>query len=73
MTSVMKALKLTQMENDLSDIEKNIKKYEGIINSTKIRSVRYKNSSKKKLIRLIHKRSELVTKITETIMLGLEV
>jgi len=61
------------MENDLLEIEKNIKIHEGIINSVKIRNEKYKNTSKKTLIKLISKKSILIAKITEAIMFDIEV
>lgn len=73
MTAVIRALKLTQMENEILEIEKNIKRHEGIINSPNIRSEKYKNASKKALLKLINKREKLTTEITDAIMLDLEV
>jgi len=73
MSLVIRALKLTQMENDLLEIEKNIKIHEGIINSVKIRNEKYKNTSKKTLLKLISKKSILIAKITEAIMFDIEV
>lgn len=68
MSEVMKAIRLTQLENELVDIRRQIAKIEGIINSTKC-SYKFKNQSKKLLPALVKKRDNLINQITEESLL----
>ena len=69
MTEVMRAIKLSKLENDLLDIEFEIKKCEGIVNSINIKSQKFKDEHKKKLIKLVNQRAQLTSKITEAMFL----
>jgi adenylosuccinate lyase len=69
----MRAIALSKMENDLQETEREIKKHEGIINSTKITNHRRKDKSRQKLKKLIKRRQHLSSKITEAMLLGSEI
>lgn len=73
MNETIRAIKLTKLENDLLDLEKEIKRCEGIINSVKIFNQRFKDDERKRLNTLVNKRIALVSTITEAIFLGAEV
>lgn len=67
-TAVIKALRLTQMENDLIVINREIKMREGILNSAKTFH-KQKQDSKKKLMELIKRKNILINYITEAALL----
>jgi len=67
-SAVIKALQLTQLENDLIDIRRKIKKHEGIINSPNTR-FKHKEDSKKRLANLARQRDSLINRITEAALL----
>lgn len=67
-TATIKALKLTQMENELIDINREIKMREGILNSVKTFH-KQKQDSKEKLMSLVKRRDILVDYITEASLL----
>lgn len=63
---------MSQLENELGDVGKEMRRLEGIINSTLVKSSSMKDESKKKLEKLIKKRNKLTNKITEVMLLGAE-
>lgn len=65
----MRAIKLSQMENELIDVRRQIKKIEGIVNSPNV-SYKHKETSKKQLPQLVNRRDELVNFITEASLLN---
>lgn len=65
---VIQALRLTQMENDLLDIRREIKKYEGVINSPNC-SAKFKKDCRKRLVNLVKQRDALIDRITEAALL----
>ena len=67
-SEVIKALRLTQMENELITINREIKMREGILNSVKTFH-KQKEESKRKLISLIKRKNTLVDHITEASLL----
>lgn len=68
MSEVMKAIQLSQMENELIDVRRQIKKIEGIVNSINVRW-KSKKVSKSLLPELVKRREELVDFITEAALL----
>jgi hypothetical protein len=66
----MQAIQLSHKEQELLEIEKEIRRCEGVINSPNINSVKYKSLHRKELIRLIGERDRLSTEITEGVFLG---
>lgn len=68
MSEVMKAIKLTQLENELIEIRREIKKMEGVVNSVNV-SNKYKKIAKRLLPDLVKKRDELINEITEMSLL----
>ena len=73
MSEVMKMIKLTQLENELIDVRKEMLRLEGVINSTKVKSNKVKEESKKKLLKLITKKNSLTDTITEAMFLGSDI
>lgn len=59
---------LTQLENELLDVNREIKKLEGIVNSPNVKW-KYKESSKKLLPALAERRRVLTDQITEASLL----
>lgn len=73
MSEVMKKIKLAELECQLTDIQFQIKRTEGIINSVNIKSESFKKKSKKRLLELIKEKNKLTDTITEVIFLDLEI
>ena len=73
MSDVIRKIKLTQLENELIDVRREMLRLEGVINSTKIKSQALKEESKKKLHKLIQKKNKLTDTITEAMFLGADV
>ena len=73
MTAVMRAIKLSQLENELLDVRLEIKRLEGVINSPNVKNVRRKNRAKDKLLNLIKKQDRISSEITEAIFLDADV
>ena len=69
MTATIRAIRLSKLEQDLLDTERSIKKSEAVINSVKVKINKIKDDHKRKLISLIKKREELLSKITESMFL----
>ena len=65
---VFKAIKMTQMENELLEVVRDIKYCEAILNSTKTFPAQ-KKLSKKKLIKLAKRKKWLTDQITEGMLL----
>lgn len=63
------AIQLSLKEVELEELLKDIKKCEGYINSPKIPSGKHKNAKIKELEKLVKKRDELSTYITEQALL----
>lgn len=72
MSEVIRAIKLSQLENRLLDVKREIKRLEGMINSPNIKKQSYKNKAKKKLEKMINKQTDLTDQITEAIFLNAE-
>ena len=68
MSEVIKALRLTQLENDLLDVSRQIKRLEGVINSPNVKQ-RHTQYRKKLLLSLAKSRRSLVDQITEASLL----
>jgi len=64
----MRAIQLSQMENELVEVRRQIRKIEGIVNSPNV-SYKHKETSKKLLPKLVRRRNELTDFITETSLL----
>lgn len=64
----MKAIKLTQLENELVEIRRQIRKLEGTINSPNVPQ-KWKRSSMKLLPDLVKRRDYLIDEITEMSLL----
>jgi hypothetical protein len=69
LTATIRAIRLSKLEQDLLDTERSIKKSEAVINSVKVKINKIKDDHKRKLISLIKKREELLSKITESMFL----
>ena len=69
-TEVMKTILMSQLEHELVDIRLEMRRLEGIINSTSIKSQKFKDESKKKIEQLLKKRNSITDKITEVMLLG---
>ena len=69
MIKIKTAIHLSKLELELQDILINIKKYEGIINSTKV-SNSAKDLSKIRLKRLIEEKQKISDLIVETMLLN---
>ena len=72
MTPAINAIKMSQLENDLIDVEKEIKKYERLLNNPLARhrpNNTYK-AVKKEVIRLIDQKNYIKNKIVEITLLG---
>ena len=67
--SAIKAIKLAKLENDLLDTNREILRLEGVINSPKVKNQRYKTKCKKKLEKMVAKRTRLTDMITEEMFL----
>ena len=65
-------IKLAALESELMNVQFNIKKNEGIVNSPNIKNKRNKDSAKKKLLELIKEKDRLSSLITEYIFLDVE-
>lgn len=60
---------MSHLEQELLEMQNEIRHLTNIINSVTIRDTRYKESKKKELVALIAKRNLLENKITESILL----
>lgn len=68
-SEVMKHIQLTQLEHELMDVRLEMRRLEGVINSPKVKSRKYKDESKKKLGKLIKEKNKLTDIITEVMLL----
>ena len=71
-SKTIQAIKLSQLENELSEVWTEIRRCEGIINSVKVKNGYLKDKTKKKLERLIDRKEKLTANITEAALLDLE-
>lgn len=71
MSQVMKAIKLTQLENELVDVRRQIKKLEGVISSVHV-AYKFKKAAKDLLPKLVRKQNELANQITEESLLDVD-
>ena len=69
MIKIKAAIHLSKLELELQDILINIKKYEGILNSTKVSNTA-KDLSKIRLKRLIEEKQKISDLIVETMLLN---
>jgi len=72
MSEVIRKIKLAELECQLNEIQFEIKRTEGIINSVNIKSESFRKKSKKRLLELIKKRTRLTDTITEAMFLDME-
>ena len=73
MSQVIQALKLSHLENELVDVHRQILKHEGVLNSPNVKSKKFREASKKKLVELLKKKEKLTSEITEAMILDQEV
>jgi hypothetical protein len=71
-SAVMKAIQLSELEHKLMDVNLEIRRLEGVVNSAKV-SQRFKDKARKKLIKWMKKQNKLTTTITEVMFLDAEV
>lgn len=73
MTEVMRTLRLAQLENDLADVNQEIKRLEGIIRSPNVKSESFKRTCKKQLKTKAEKQRVLFDTIAEAMLLGADI
>ena len=67
-SAFVRAIKLSKMENDLTDLRRKIAMHEGVINSINT-STKMKKNSKSTLVDLVRRRETLMSDITEMSLL----
>lgn len=72
-SEVIRAIKLSQLELELMDVNIEIRRLEGVINSAKIKNQSFKDNARKKLIKKMKEQDRLTTKITEAMLLDTKV
>jgi hypothetical protein len=65
----MFAIQMSHKEQELQDIQREIRKCEAIINSVKVNSVKYKQAQRIELLKLAKQRDRLMNEITEGMFL----